>query len=65
MEAMTIREQAERLAGTMCRACALAAAEEIKQQLIQSLDNEVSAIHAIYWEGVKREITSMGVPDGR
>lgn len=36
--------------------CALIAVEEIKEQLLTNLSNDVSAIHAIYWEKVKQEI---------
>ena len=39
--------------------CALIAANEAKEQLIQNLDNEVSSIHAIYWEKVKKEIHNL------
>ncbi len=39
--------------------CALIAADEIKEQLIQNLDNDVSSIHAIYWEKVKQEIEKL------
>lgn len=39
--------------------CALIAVEEIKEQLIQNLSNDVSAIHAIYWEKVKTEIINL------
>jgi hypothetical protein len=39
--------------------CALIAAEEVKEQLIQNLDNDVSSIHAIYWEKVKQEINKL------
>jgi hypothetical protein len=39
--------------------CALVAADEIKEELICNLDNEISAIHAIYWEKVKREIEKL------
>ena len=39
--------------------CALIAADEIKEQLIQNLSNDVSAIHAIYWEKVKQEIEKL------
>ena len=39
--------------------CALIAVHEIKEQLIQNLSNDVSAIHAIYWEKVKQEIEKL------
>jgi flavin-dependent dehydrogenase len=39
--------------------CALIAVDEIKEQLIQNLSNDVSAIHAIYWEKVKQEIEKL------
>jgi hypothetical protein len=39
--------------------CALIASDEIKEQLIQNLDNDVSSIHAIYWEKVKQEINKL------
>jgi GTPase Era involved in 16S rRNA processing len=39
--------------------CALTAADEIKEQLIENLDNEISTIHAIYWEKVKQEIEKL------
>jgi hypothetical protein len=39
--------------------CALEAADMIKEQLITNLDNEVSTIHAIYWEKVKQEIEKL------
>lgn len=41
------------------KGCALIAANEIKEQLLQNLDNEVSTIHAIYWEKVKQEIRKL------
>jgi len=39
--------------------CALIAAEEIKKQLLENLDNDMSTIHAIYWEKVKQEIENL------
>jgi hypothetical protein len=42
-----------------CKQCALIAVDEIKEQLIKNLDNEVSAIHAIYWNKVKQEIEKL------
>jgi hypothetical protein len=42
-----------------CKEFALIAAEEVKEQLIQNLDNDVSSIHAIYWEKVKQEINKL------
>jgi hypothetical protein len=39
--------------------CALIAADEIKEQLLENLSNDVSAIHAIYWEKVKQEIEKL------
>ncbi len=36
--------------------CGLIAVDEIKSQLLENLSNDVSAIHAIYWEKVKQEI---------
>jgi hypothetical protein len=39
--------------------CALIAAEEIKKQLLENLDNDISTIHAIYWEKVKQEIENL------
>jgi hypothetical protein len=36
--------------------CAWTAANEIKEELISTLSNDVSAPHAIYWEKVKKEI---------
>jgi hypothetical protein len=38
---------------------ALKTAEKIKQELLENLSNDVSAIHAIYWEKVKEEIKSL------
>lgn len=38
---------------------ALKTAEKIKQELLENLSNDVSAIHAIYWEKVKSEIKSL------
>jgi hypothetical protein len=43
----------------MAKQSALRAADEVKEQLIQNLDNEVSSIHAIYWEKVKTEINKL------
>lgn len=37
----------------------LIAAEEIKNHLLEVLDNEVSGIHAIYWNKVKEEIEKL------
>ena len=42
-----------------CKECALIAVDEVKEQLTSNLDNEVSAIHAIYWEKVKQEIEKL------
>jgi hypothetical protein len=39
--------------------CALIAVDEIKQQLIENLSNDISAIYAIYWEKVKQEIEKL------
>ena len=39
--------------------CALIAVDEIKEQLLVNLSNDVSAIHAIYWEKVKQEIEKL------
>jgi len=39
--------------------CALIAVEEIKKQLLENLDNDMSTIHAIYWEKVKQEIENL------
>jgi len=39
--------------------CASIAVSEIKEQLITNLDNDASAIHAIYWEKVKQEIEKL------
>jgi len=39
--------------------CALIAVEEIKEQLIQNIDNDVSTLHAIYWLKVKDEINKL------
>lgn len=39
--------------------CALIAANMIKDELLENLDNEVSGIHAIYWEQVKQEIEKL------
>lgn len=67
---MTPKEKAEDLYNKMlpksgvvfklqAKQCALIAADEIKEQLIQNLSNDVSAIHAIYWEKVKQEIEKL------
>jgi hypothetical protein len=42
-----------------CKQCAIIAVDEIKQQLIENLSNDVSAIYAIYWEKVKQEIEKL------
>jgi hypothetical protein len=39
--------------------CAFIAVEEVKEQLLYNLSNDVSAIHAIYWEKVKQEIEKL------
>jgi hypothetical protein len=39
--------------------CALMAVDEIKEQLLHNLSNDISAIHAIYWEKVKQEIEKL------
>jgi hypothetical protein len=39
--------------------CCYIAVNEIKEQLLQNLDNDVSSIHAIYWEKVKQEIDKL------
>jgi hypothetical protein len=39
--------------------CALIAVDEIKEQLLTNLSNDVSAIHAIYWEKVKQELQKL------
>jgi hypothetical protein len=39
--------------------CALVAVDEIKEQLLHNLSNDISAIHAIYWEKVKQEIKKL------
>jgi hypothetical protein len=39
--------------------CALIAVDEIKEQLISNLSNDVSSIHAIYWDKVKQEIEKL------
>jgi len=39
--------------------CTLIAAEEIKEQLIRNIDNDASALHAIYWLKVKEEINKL------
>lgn len=43
----------------LAKQCALIAVDEIKEQLLQNLSNDVSAIHAIYWEKVKQEIEKL------
>jgi hypothetical protein len=42
-----------------CKQCAIIAVDEIKQQLIENLSNDISAIYAIYWEKVKQEIEKL------
>jgi hypothetical protein len=42
-----------------CKQCALIAVDEIENQILEILDNEISGIHAIYWEQVKKEIKNM------
>jgi hypothetical protein len=44
---------------TEAKQCALIAVDEIKEQLLHNLSNDVSAIHAIYWEKVKQEIEKL------
>ena len=39
--------------------CALIAVDEIKEALLSILDNDISSIHAIYWEKVKQEIEKL------
>ena len=39
--------------------CALIAIDEIKEQLITNLSNDISGIHAIYWEKVKQKIEKL------
>jgi hypothetical protein len=39
--------------------CCHIAINEIKEQLVSNLDNDVSGIHAIYWEKVKQEIDKL------
>jgi hypothetical protein len=39
--------------------CAIIAADETKEQLISNLSNDISSIHAIYWEKVKQEIEKL------
>lgn len=65
---MTPKEKAEELYNTYldytqgdynCKQCALIAVDEIKQQLIENLSNDISAIYAIYWEKVKQEIEKL------
>jgi len=43
----------------LAKECALIAARKIKQELIDALDNEVSGIHAIYWNKVIQEIEKL------
>jgi hypothetical protein len=43
--------------------CALIAVDEIKEQLLTNLSNDVSAIHAIYWEKVKQELRDKELVD--
>jgi len=43
----------------LAKECALIAARKIKQELIDALDNEVSGIHAIYWNKVIQEIKKL------
>lgn len=38
---------------------ALIAIDEIKEALLSILDNDISSIHAIYWEKVKEEIKKL------
>jgi hypothetical protein len=39
--------------------CALITVDEIKEALLSILDNDISSIHAIYWEKVKQEIEKL------
>ena len=39
--------------------CALIAVDEIMEQLLKNLSNDISGIHAIYWEKVKQEIEAL------
>jgi hypothetical protein len=39
--------------------CALIAVDEIMEQLLKNLSNDISGIHAIYWEDVKQEIEKL------
>jgi predicted ATP-grasp superfamily ATP-dependent carboligase len=49
----------DRMKDMNAKQCALIAVGEIKEQLTSNLDNEVSAMHAIYWEKVKQEIEKL------
>jgi hypothetical protein len=57
-----INDEDEHYTGTawrLSKQCALIAVDEIKEQLLENLSNDVSAIHAIYWEKVKQEIEKL------
>jgi len=65
---MTPAEKAQQLVDKFCnmeswcdnaKECALIAVDEVKEQLTSHLDNEISGIHAIYWEKVKQEIEKL------
>jgi hypothetical protein len=39
--------------------CAIATVDKVKEKLLRVLDNDISSIHAIYWEKVKKEIEKL------
>ena len=39
--------------------CALLTVDEIMKPLLENLSNDISGIHAIYWEKVKQEIEKL------
>jgi PHP family Zn ribbon phosphoesterase len=43
----------------LAKKCALIAVDEIMEQLLKNLSNDISGIHAIYWEEVKQEIEKL------
>jgi len=44
---------------TITKQCALIAVDEIMEQLLENISNDISGIHAIYWEKVKQEIEAL------
>jgi hypothetical protein len=49
----------ETIIKNLSKLCATMAVDEIKEQIIKNLSNDVSTIHAIYWEKVKQEIKKL------